>query len=80
MRARNDRIAAAAKRLHFGRDAPVPFLCECGDHTCEELVRMTVEGYDAVHADVDHFTAPGHRIDRARIVRVRDGAWLHRAC
>ena len=44
-RDRNERIAAAAKRHHFDRDLPVPFLCECSDERCDELLRMTLHAY-----------------------------------
>jgi len=52
----NDRLANKAARLHFV--APVPFLCECGDPSCTDLVLLTIEDYHA--AKSEPITAPGH--------------------
>jgi hypothetical protein len=44
-------------------DAPAleQFVCECGDRTCEELVSLTLEEYEAVRTDSRHFAVvPGH--------------------
>ena len=62
MRARNERIAAAARRHHFDHVAPVPFLCECGDPGCEALVRFTLREYDASRLAADFLVLPGHEI------------------
>ena len=77
-RARNERIASAAARHRFDREAPVPFLCECSDGRCEELLRMTIDRYRAARAAADFLVAPGHQVDEAEIVRVTDGCWLYR--
>ena len=77
-RARNERIAAAAQRHHFDHAAPVPFLCECSDDRCEELVRMTLDRYGSVRDAADYLVAPGHQVEDAEIVRVTDGCWLYR--
>ena len=78
-RARNERIAASARRHHFAHDAPVPFLCECSDDRCVELVRLRLERYSEARADGDFFAAPGHQVDGATVVRLRDAYWLFRA-
>ena len=77
-RARNARIAAAARRHRFDREAPVPFLCECSDDRCEELVRMTLDRYAAIRDGADYLVAPGHQVDDAEIVRVTEACWLYR--
>jgi hypothetical protein len=71
-RASNDRVArsdavreanqeirdAAAK--HDVRER-VPFLCECADVRCTEIVRLSLADYDEVRADRTRFVvAPGH--------------------
>ena len=56
----NERIRAKADEY----DAPlerIPFLCECPDTSCTEIVRLTTEEYAAVRADDRHFfTLAGH--------------------
>ena len=76
-RARNARIADAARRHHFGRDANVPFICECEDERCDALIRLTLDEYDAARAAADYLVAPSHQVDHAHIVRVTDGCWLY---
>lgn len=76
-RARNERIAGSARRHHFEHAAPVPFLCECSDPTCEALLRITLEEYSSTRAAADFLVAPGHQVDHARIVRVKDAVWLY---
>ena len=75
-RERNARIAAAAARHHFGRDVPVPFLCECSDLECEELLHMTLHAYRDARAGGDFVAVPGHRVEEAKIVRVKELCWL----
>jgi hypothetical protein len=42
-------------------DPPLPFLCECANKDCTELVRLTAAEYEKVRADQRHFlVAPGH--------------------
>ena len=51
----------------------VPFLCECSDPACTEIVRLELADYLAVRANARWFLkAPGHSPDpgpAARIVR-----------
>lgn len=67
----NEHIGAAAGI--YGIDSPVPFICECGDARCSEIVRLTLEEYNEVRADSRHFLhVPGHE-GTAQIVARRDG-------
>ena len=77
-RERNERIAAAAARHHFGRDVPVPFLCECSDVRCQEFLRMTLQVYRGARSGGDYLVAPGHRVEAATIVRIKELCWLYR--
>ena len=43
IRKRNQRIAGAALLHRFDPSAHVPFLCECTDDRCEEIVRLTLD-------------------------------------
>jgi hypothetical protein len=71
----NEHIGVAAGV--FGIDSPVPFICECADARCSEIVRLTLEQYEEVRADSRHFLkVPGHEDaaeGTARIVAERDG-------
>ena len=78
-RERNERIAAAAARHHFDRDVPVPFLCECSNESCEELLRMTLQAYRDARAGGDYLAVPGHQVDDARIVRIKELCWLYQS-
>jgi hypothetical protein len=56
----NERISAAAERL--GVDMPVPFVCECADPECSEVVRLELEEYEEIRRDSRHFFhIPAHR-------------------
>jgi hypothetical protein len=66
-RASNERIARSAVRLHFL--SRVPFLCECNDQDCAELVLLFVNDYE--HARPKAITAPGHDAVEARRATAR---------
>ena len=56
----NERISAAAETYRV--DMPVPFICECADPKCSEIVRLTLEEYEEIRADSRHFFhIDGHR-------------------
>ncbi len=45
-------------------DDDAEFLCECGDATCTEAIRMTIAEYEGVRRDPTHFAVvPGHELD-----------------
>lgn len=70
----NEHIGAAAGI--YGIDSPVPFICECADAHCSEIVRLTLEEYDEIRADSRHFLHVAGHQDAAgptRIVARRDG-------
>jgi hypothetical protein len=71
----NERIGAAAGV--YDVDMPVPFICECADRDCSEIVRLDLDEYDEIRADPRHFLyAPGHQAaaqGAAVVVEERDG-------
>lgn len=73
----NERIQAVAAKHDV--DMPVPFICECADPTCFEILRVERAEYEAVRADPRHFlSAPGHdRVDGSatRVVSEQPG-WI----
>ena len=57
----NERIESYVQSLGDQIEGPLPFLCECADVTCTEIVRMTPAEYQALRQDPVRFTTvPGH--------------------
>jgi hypothetical protein len=55
----NEQIRLAAGAHKF--EAPIPFLCECADERCTEIVRLTSAEYAEIRSNPRRFlTAPGH--------------------
>jgi hypothetical protein len=71
----NERINTAA--AVYAVDIPVPFICECAEPTCSEIVRLELSQYEAIRANPRHFLSiPGHQAaERAAgvVVEERDG-------
>ena len=68
----NDDIAQARERLAI--DGATPYVCECGDAECRELVRLSTEEYEGVRAHpARFFILPGHAAVSAEVVSRRDG-------
>ena len=41
----------------------IPFLCECAEETCTDIVRLSADEYEHVRKDATHFlNAPGHEV------------------
>lgn len=52
-RTENEAIQASADKLTlFG---PIPFVCECPERDCAELVRLTFDEYEAIRQDPRRF-------------------------
>jgi hypothetical protein len=63
-RAANERVSDFANGLDDMDGTPLPFLCECADIRCTEIVRLTRAEYEAVRRDPTRFaTVPGHEGD-----------------
>lgn len=59
----NDRIAERRAEL-TSVDGPTPFLCECEDPRCTEIVRLTLGEYERVRSESTQFVVvPGHPTD-----------------
>jgi hypothetical protein len=57
----NERIERAAQSHRFEPDQRVPFICECADPRCRELVMLSLADYEAVRAYAERFfLAAGH--------------------
>jgi hypothetical protein len=61
-----------------GRQETIPFLCECPDDECLDVVSVSLTEYERIHSHPDryivvkgHPTSPGERM-----VEERDGYWI----
>jgi hypothetical protein len=57
------------------REDAYPFLCECGDRACAEVVQLSLEVYASVRAHPARFLIlPGHKqLEAERVVDAGDG-------
>ena len=71
----NEGIEEAARR--YSIDGGIPFLCECAEPSCMEILRLELAEYEAVRATPTHFiNAPGHHTAAqgwATVVEQRNG-------
>ena len=70
----NERMSAWAERNDPPSAELHSYLCECGDPTCDGVIRMTAGEYEAIHADDMRFAVlVGHLFPEAeRVVEERD--------
>jgi hypothetical protein len=70
----NEKIEAKAQELGI---ETVPFICECAEMACSEIVRLTFAEYEAIRADSTLFlNAPGHDVaagPHGRVVSRHEG-------
>jgi hypothetical protein len=81
--ARNDSVfrdaneAIAESAAEHDLTDRVPFICECAEPTCTELVQLSLVEYEMVRADSRRFlNAPGHEVaggGHVAVVERRDG-------
>ena len=57
----NEGISDSAEAQDFTEG--IPFLCECAEETCTEIVRLSADEYEHVRTEATHFlNAPGHEV------------------
>jgi hypothetical protein len=55
----NERIESTADAVHLETD--VPFICECADPGCTQIVPLSLEAYEEIRRHPRRFfNAPGH--------------------
>lgn len=70
-RVANEGMEKAAASHHFARDQGVPFLCECADPACREIVMLSLEDYERVRAQPSWFLlVAGHEDAEAAYERI----------
>ena len=66
----NERIRQRAEEYRAPLER-IPFLCECPQANCVQIVRLTMSEYAAVRANPRHFfTAPGHEAAEGGVAKV----------
>ena len=71
----NEQIAERRSEL-TELDGSTPYLCECEEETCTEIVRLTLEEYERVRAGGSRFViATGHPT-RGKPTGVEGDGWL----
>jgi hypothetical protein len=70
----NERLRERAELISAPRQS-IPFLCECIDETCMARIDLTLDDYERVRSDDNHFViAAGHPLlERERVVEEDDG-------
>jgi hypothetical protein len=62
------------KRVEVGADGRTPFLCECDDPDCTELLQLTLDEYEHVRSRANWFVAAvGHDARSGRMVEEHRG-------
>lgn len=57
----NESIEQTAETYGLAREDSVPFICECSDRSCVEIIRMTLTEYDHIRSNPRWFAhAPNH--------------------
>jgi hypothetical protein len=65
----NERLQEKADELDLG-DRQTPFLCECEDERCTEVLLLRRSDYEAVRAHPRRFiVAPGHQEQDDQLIR-----------
>jgi hypothetical protein len=59
----NERLSREREALAAPEDR-TPFLCECADTRCNEIVLLTVEEYERARSQGDWFFVATHHLDR----------------
>src|SRR5215212_9003025 len=71
----NEHIEAAAET--YDHSGAVPFICECADPSCREIVPLTLEEYEHIRERPTTFVnVPGHEqvaLHALRVVERADG-------
>jgi hypothetical protein len=70
----NERLEKRFRELNA--EGLTPFLCECGDAACTQVIRLTLDEYEAVRAHGTHFAiVPGHQILEAERIVEENGRY-----
>ena len=72
-RSANERLRRAAESHRFEADQRVPFVCECADERCREIVMVSIAEYEHIRAHPTWFLlVAGHEDDEEIHERIVD--------
>lgn len=72
-RSANERLRRAAQSHRFEREDRVPFICECADENCREIVMLTIADYEHIRShDAWFLLVAGHEDEDAAQERIVD--------
>jgi hypothetical protein len=72
-RSANERLRRAAASHRFRQTDRVPFVCECADEKCREIVMLTIDDYENIRSHPAWFLlVAGHEDEEARHERIID--------
>ena len=76
----NERLEAHNASIHWVDPPYADWLCECGNQSCSEPVRLSVREYDEVRRNATHFIiVPSEEhvsADAERVVQRTDRYWV----
>ena len=72
-RAANERLRDRLSRAE--REGTIPFICECSDANCLEVVELALGTYEDIRSQGERcfFVLPGHNGEGERVLREADG-------
>jgi hypothetical protein len=70
-RAANEELVRKRRELQL--EGTTPFLCECDNESCTELLQLELGEYERVRENPRHFViVPGHDSESDRLIETRD--------
>ncbi len=74
--ASNERIAASARSHRFADTTTVPFICECSDDGCSELIRLPLEEFLGARCLGRYLVYPGHAVEATLPLHAAQAYWI----
>jgi hypothetical protein len=74
--ASNQRIAASARSHRFGENTAVPFICECSDEGCTDLIRLPLGEFGTARELGQFLVSPGHAVEATLPLHAAPSYWI----
>lgn len=74
--ASNERIAASARAHRFAEATAVPFICECSDDRCAELIRLPLGEFVSARMLGRYMVFPGHAVEATLPLHAAQAYWI----
>lgn len=72
----NQRIAASARSHRFREKTAVPFICECSDDDCAELIRLPLGEFVSARELGRYLVYPGHAVVATLPLHAAPSYWI----